>query len=98
MKLHVDNYTRVMLTIIAVLLTVVAAGLWFETPTTVSTAQAKLPDSGLQFNQIIQGLGKVEQSIAEMSNFLRTGTLRVDIVEDAKNPSANNSVPARRGP
>ena len=96
MKLHVDNYTRVMLTIIAVLLTIVAAGLWFETPSTVPTAQAKLPDSGMQFNQIIQGLAEVEQAIAEMSTFLRTGTLRVDVVEETKKPSGNRPAPTSR--
>ena len=105
MKLHVDNYTKVMLTVIAVLLTVVAAGLWCESPNTVATAEARLPDSGLQFNEMIQGLAEVEQAIAELSDFLRTGTLRVEVKEPPKTPAAEShgtdrslDQPARSGP
>ena len=81
MKVYIDTYTRVLLTIIAVLLTVVGARLWLETPPMVSTAQAVLPDAGLQRKLMVQELQHIRTEIATMSHLLRTGPLKVQIIE-----------------
>ena len=81
MIVTVDKYTRSLLTIIAVLLTVLAAGLWFETPTTMAPAQAKIPDSGLQFQRVIDQTGRITTSLDNLTELLISGQVRVQIVE-----------------
>lgn len=80
MTVNVDNYTRFMLTVIAVLLSVVATGLWFETPDTVSPAYGRIVDSGLQLNVLIEETTKVNDSIRDIAKLLRSGDVKVTIV------------------
>ena len=91
MKVHVDNYTRVMLTVIAVLLGFVALGLWFETPDVTSPAYARIPDQGLQLNLLIDEMAKVNDSVDELAVLLRSGDVKVRIM-------ATPDVPAKTQP
>ena len=86
MTARLDDYTRVLLTVIAVLLTLVAVGLWTHTPSSISTAQARLPDSGLQLNQIILELQRTRTSMDGVANLLRSGQAKVQIIEPAPVP------------
>lgn len=81
MKVTLDAYTKILLTVIAVLLTVVALGLWCETPGMTDQAQARLPDAGLQLYQIIDKLEQVRRAVTDVSDLLRSGRARVRIDE-----------------
>ena len=81
MKVYVDTYTRVVLTIVAVMLTVVAAGLWLEMPDTVSRAEAQLPDAGMQRLLMVEELGKVRVEVANLAKLLRSGEAKFQVVE-----------------
>ena len=97
MKITVDGYTRIMLTIIAVLLTVLAVGMWCETPNAVSTAQAGgIPDSGSQLNEISKKLDSIDKSISDMQKLMISGAVKVQVVEskDAKKAAGNSVLKA----
>ena len=88
----VDGYTRVMLTVIAVLLTVLAVGMWCETPQMSQTAAAgRIPDSGLQFDSIRQSVDQVNQSIQQLSNLMVSGQVRVRVVDPAGGSTAKTT-------
>ena len=94
MTVTVDKYTRVMLTIIAVLLFVLSTAMWFETPNIASTAQARIPDSGQQLNQLIEKTQQINESIADLTTLMTSGKIKVQIVEPAqKTNSAAQAVP-----
>lgn len=80
MTVYVDTYTRVILTIIAVLLTVVGGGLWLESPSVVSTAEAALPDEALQRNMMIDELQQIRMELRGISALLRSGDVQIQIV------------------
>ena len=80
MIVTVDKYTRVVLTALTVLLTIVAVGLWCDGPSSLETAEAKLPDSGLQFNLMIEELSQVNATIADLKQLLVSGAVRVQVV------------------
>jgi len=81
MTVTVDKYTRFLLTVIAVLLTVVAVGMWCETDDMTPRAQAKIPDSGMQFQQLIDQTEAIKLSLANLSELLVSGKVKVRIVE-----------------
>ena len=89
MTVTVDGYTRFLLTVIAILLTVVAVGLWFETPNTVPTAMAKGTGAGEQLNpgkqldELVKNTAKFNTSLAELQKLLVGGTVKVQVVEKA---------------
>jgi peptidoglycan hydrolase CwlO-like protein len=82
MKVTVDGYTRILLSVITVLLTVLAVGMWCETPSTVPSASAQgIPDSGKQLDEISQKLSSIDKSIAELQKVLVSGAAKVQVVE-----------------
>jgi hypothetical protein len=81
MTVKVDRYTKVMLTVIAVLLGMVAVGLWCETPTMMPSAQAGIPDSGAQLDKLILKVAAIEGEIREMKALLVSGRVKVQLVE-----------------
>jgi len=95
MRITVDNYTRVLLTVIAVLLLVVAVDLWCQSPTQVtSTASAGIPDSGQQLNKLIQKVDDLNVSLARFTKLLTSGQVKVQVVkpEEIKGRSALKAV------
>jgi len=81
MTTTVDNYTRLLLTVIAVLLAVTAFGLWCQAPTTLQTAQARIPDSGQQLNQLIEKVDSIDASLGDLNKLLLSGKIKVQIVK-----------------
>ena len=78
----IDRYTKMLLTVIAVLLTLVAIGLWHEqSPSVVTPAYAGIPDSGQQFQQVIDSVESIQASIDEFSVLLVSGKIKVQVVE-----------------
>ena len=86
MTVTVDKYTRVLMTIIAVLLFVISVGMWLETPPVVATAQARIPDSGQQLNQIIQKTEQIRESLAGLAKLMTSGNIKVQIVTPTEKP------------
>jgi len=93
MTVTVDKYTRCILTVIAGLLTVVAVGLWFETPDVVTTAQARIPDSGMQLRQLVDHAQQIDDSIGDLTELLASGQVKVQIVKSAANEKPAMSHP-----
>ena len=89
MIVTVDNYTRVLLTIIAVLLLVTGVGLWHESPPTVKSAYGAIPDSGQQLNVLIQKADSINASLDNIVRLLTSGNVKVQMVlpKDAKGKS-----------
>jgi hypothetical protein len=82
MTVTVDKYTRLLLTVIAVLLSVVALGLWCQTPDTLKSAHAAgIPNQGLQLDETVQQLIKVNASLERMNDLLVSGDIKVQVLE-----------------
>ena len=97
MKIIVDNYTRLLLTVIAVLLLFVGVGLWYQAPVSpVTPAYGKIPDQGQQLNSIIQKLDDVNNSIIRLENLLVSGKVKVQVVEPSA--PAKKTGPAKEKP
>jgi hypothetical protein len=92
MTVVVDGYTRVMLTVIAILLCLVAVGMWCDSPRLSASAEAKIPDSGQQLDEVITQLEKVNDSIVAITEVMVSGDMKVQIVE----PSANKKKTATK--
>ena len=95
MTVKIDTYTRVLLSVIAVLLTVLSVGLWCETPDTVSQAQAQIPDSGMQLQQVIEKLENLNDSLDEIKALAVSGAIKVQIIE-AKDVKKMKKAPAKK--
>jgi len=80
MTVTVDNYTRVLLTVISVLLLALTVGLWYETPSVVPTAQAGIPDSGQQLEKLILKADEINASLAKISSLLTSGKVKVQVL------------------
>jgi len=83
MKVVVDGYTRFILTAIAVLLTVLAVGLWHDSPSSLGEAQAGIPDSGMQLQQILTKMDNISSNMDQIQKVLIDGRVKVQIVEKA---------------
>ncbi len=90
MTATIDNYTRVLLTVIAILLSFITIALWTESPFEQPRAQAAIPDSGQQLNQILDAIHDMNQSVAAIQKLLVSGDVRVQVLPpvDKKTPPA----------
>lgn len=97
MKVTLDGYTRILLTVIAVLLTVLAVGMWCETPSMTPAAKAGgIPDSGSQLNEISQKLVSIDKSITDLQKLMVSGAVKVQVIDpkDAKKAAAKPVIKA----
>ena len=84
MVVVMDNYTRIVLTVIAVLLTCIAIPLWTQGPEMSPSAMAAssgIPDSGQQLNELISLTADNKASLELIAEKLSSGTLKVQIIE-----------------
>ena len=100
MIVTVDKYTRFLLTVIALLLGITAAGLWLEAPNTVAPAQARagIPDSGSQLQQLVEQAEVINVSINEIKSLLVSGGVKVQIVDPAKITKKKKSIKKTAAP
>ncbi len=49
-------------------------------------ALAQIPDSGLQRNEMIARLDRIDHSLSAVLDLLRQGTIKVQVVESARKP------------
>ena len=96
MTVTVDRYTRFLLTVIAVLLTVVAVGLWFETPNAIPTAQAAAGEQlnpGKQLNDIAKNTEQFVVTLNELQKLLVSGSVKVMVVDKTDNNLTTGNTP-----
>lgn len=87
----IDRYTRLLLTAITVLLTVIAVELWAERPPLIGDAQAQIPDSGLQRNLLIDEAQRTNKLLAEILAHLQNKPIKVKSVDTDKSDGAARS-------
>jgi hypothetical protein len=97
----VDRYTRVCLTVIAGLLTVLIVGLWAEVDPLGEPADAQVSANGQIFGSTVQR-GKMLDQQKEMNKkldaileHLKGGTLKVRVIEDAPQPGGDGDEPEK---
>jgi hypothetical protein len=76
-ELRLDRYTRTVLTALVVLLSVIAVELWVAMPSGIPNAQAQIPDTAMQRQQIAQESQKTNDLLQKILDHLRTGTVKV---------------------
>lgn len=83
-ELRVDAYTRVCLTVIAALMTVLIVGLWAEGPGPVGEAGAAtgIPDSGQQRATMIKAIEANTAKLDRLINLFETGKAKVQVAQD----------------
>ena len=99
MTVVVDGYTRVLLTVIAILLSLVAIGMWCDSPRMIQSADAKIPDSGQQLHEVITQLEDVNSSLVTITELMVSGDLKVQITEPpakTKKTSRKTAPPAAK--
>lgn len=74
---------RTLLWVVAVL---TVARVWFEGPAINAPAQAQIPDSAAQRNQLIVEVQRTNSLLAEMLAELRDGSIKVRIVDADNTP------------
>jgi hypothetical protein len=98
----VDGYTRVCLTAIAVLLTVVVLGLWAQAPL-AAPASASGPgkdgfgDTGARIAAQLEAAQKTNAKLEEIARLLTSGEVKVQLVKekDDKAPGGANATPPK---
>ncbi len=87
-RVHVDGYTRLCLTMIAMLMTLIVIGLWSDTMPTPEQARAQgirgktFIDSSAQRVAAIKEQKITNEKLTELIGLLRSGAVKVQIVED----------------
>lgn len=79
------RYTNVILTVLAILLSVQLYTTWTQTPAMEPAAQAVgIPDEGAQRKQIIDELKLLNKKTEDLTKLLESGKVRVTVTEAAK--------------
>ena len=76
-EMRIDRFTRSVLVVIAVLLGVIAVGLWQERPSMLPAAQAQVPDSGMQRNQMLKETQETNKLLRQILEHLQEKTIAV---------------------
>ena len=93
LKVRVDGYTRVCLTAIAVLLTVLIVGLWADYTPQASQAQGKpfLDNSTTaELKEVARAQDRTTAKITELITLLRSGQVTVKVADDGKTAGGPN--------
>ena len=78
---------RILLTVIAVLLSVIALELWQMSPSMLPAVHAQIPDSGMQRNQQIEECRRTNALLSDILEHLRTKAIKVEMQRTDKKPS-----------
>lgn len=83
-EIRVDVYTRVCLTAIAVLLTVLVVGLWSQEAPLVSSARAEggFGDMGGKIAAQLEAANKTNAKLDDLLKLLTSGQVKVQVVND----------------
>jgi len=98
-QVRVDPYTRVCLTVIAVLMTVLIVGLWADGPPSAEPAmgRARAPgtpfvNAGQQRERMIEALTKNTAKIDQLISLFQSGKARVQIADDGKREGKQRAI------
>ncbi|HAU37244.1 MAG TPA: hypothetical protein DCX07_05955 [Phycisphaerales bacterium] len=96
MRVQVDGYTRVCLTVIAVLLAVLIVGLWAEAVPSARPVSAAPPDTfgdpNKQRIELVAEMKKTNDQIAELVALFRSGEAKVQVSGEAgEKPAAQGA-------
>jgi hypothetical protein len=99
-QVRVDTYTRVCLTVIAVLLTVLILGLWAErTPlperAVAKSAKSGIPDAGAQRVAMVKAVKENTDKVEELIRLFETGQAKVQVMAEEEKAGRRN-VPTRK--
>ena len=94
-----DRWTRCVLLVITVLLSVIAVELWGRRPSMLPTAQAQIPDDGAQRQRLIVESRRTNELLGQILDHLRTKPIKVKVIgtDKPKESSSGRKSPARRG-
>ena len=103
-RVRMDRYTRVCLTVIAALLTVLIVGLWADRAPTTGEARAAAGflDSGAtqQLTRLLKAQEQTNARLKELIALLGSGRAKVQVVESEAKPPApaggNHAQPKKR--
>lgn len=74
-----DRFLRGILVTIAILLAVIAVALWDRRPSMLPTAQAQIPDTAKQRQQVVEESRRTNQLLSQILTHLRTKPVKVQI-------------------
>jgi hypothetical protein len=95
----VDGYTRVCLTVIAALLTVLIAGLWAQgVPVAREAAAAAappppagIPDAGGQRDRMVKELERITARLEHLDGMFESGKAKVQVSSEGKEAGKDNA-------
>jgi hypothetical protein len=82
-KVHVDNYTRICLTVIAGLLTVLILILWVQgTPSAPLAKAGELPfDSAASRQEGVDAVKETSRKISDLIDLLKSGQAKIQVIQ-----------------
>ena len=88
-KVHVDNYTRFCLTVIAALLTVLILVLWVQgTPSAplaraddASSAPDRMKGLSEHFGDLLAATKETNQKLTDLNDLLKSGQAKIQVIE-----------------
>jgi hypothetical protein len=80
--IRLDRFTRLILTALTVLLTIIAIELWVGRPGSLPVANAQIPDTGYQRQQIVEETRKTNELLGRILEQLKSKPIQVRIVAD----------------
>jgi len=95
MRLELDNYSRIVLTIITVLLTFITTGLWLDADTAPEVYGQRL-NTAEQRLAMVRELEKTNSKLDEIKQILIKGQVKVEFVTDEENKAQKDSVAGKR--
>lgn len=90
---RVDSYTRVCLTVIAVLLTVVIIGLWVDGVPSVEKASAAKAamSNAIRQTRLLEAQKQANTKLDELITLLKSGQLKVEVTKMPKSPAGGTN-------
>lgn len=94
-QVHVDAYTRLCLTAIAVLLTVLIVGMWTQHVQLAAEAQAadKFGETGTRIAQNLDAQKLTNVKLDELIRLLTSGQVKVQLVKGQDKPPGDHDAP-----
>ncbi len=99
---RIDGYTRFCLSAIVVLLAILIVGLWAEGPISPipdaaganvsKTPSGILPNAGAQRMDMIKAIGVTNDKLDKIISLLKSGNIRVSLVEAGKEKKVSDDV------
>lgn len=90
LRVRMDGYTRLCLTVIAVLLAVLIVGLWADHAPVADEAHAKRPEASTEV-QILKAQKQTTAKLDELITLLKSGNVKVQAVQGSDKGGRDDS-------